>query len=543
MTKKVLVLSLALSSILFGCGKDSDNSDEIAELQQRLEALEKGKPVTSITLEGGNMILTYNTGEKVTTPIPAGIKGDKGDTGATGANGTNGTNGATGATGAAGKDGVGIASITYDQTTGVLKITLTNGNESTFQIITSADGSLSAVLLSDSNGKQLISSLYAGAAPYLEMSYDPTTFDAATAKSSEIVDGQIRKSVDVTKSYTAGKLSGATVKRYATSQQIAYTSNYIGSSSQQVSFTSNKGSFYTEGGTNGLYTLYVFSNQSGSNYIYYKYSNVYKTSTALPDYTSFVKYSETVVYDISGSPIPVSGSTNYWYQVYVIYTKTGVTNPGDVVSTDAYAIETNSDGLISKATNTAEQRYVTFSYNTAKKVTQCIEYINNVAGKTMNYEYNASNQLISVKEQDGATTTEMMKAEYDANGNPVKIYTYQSELYSYGYNQFDPWSNPTNPYGGTVVRPAGLYLFATLEYTNYKNFFGNTIGSMFPGLGAYNFVNAPKRVAYANSLAFGSIEYKDFNEFGYPQTIVTNAASDEGSIRIELAASYIKKTN
>jgi hypothetical protein len=531
MTKKVLVLSLALSSILFGCGKNSDNSDEIADLKQRLEALEKGKAVSSITFEGGNMILTYNTGEKVTTPIPAGIKGDKGDTGA------------TGATGAAGKDGVGIASITYDQTTGVLKITLTNGNESTFQIITSADGNLSAVLLSDSNGKQLISSLYAGAAPYLEMTYDPTTFDAATAKSSEIVDGQIRKSVDVTKSYTAGKLTGATVKRYATSHQVAYTSNYLGSSSQQVSFTSNKGSFYTEGGTNGLYTLYVFSNQSGINYIYYKYSNVYKASAALPNYTQYVKYSETIAYGINYNPVTVSGSTNYWYEVYAIYTKTGVTNPGDVVSTDSYAIETNSDGLISKATNTAEPRYVTFSYNTAKKLSQCTEYNSGVAGKTMIYEYNASNQLILVKQQDGATTTEMMKAEYDANGNPVKIYTYQSELYSYGYDQFDPWTNPSDPWGGTVVRPAGMYLFATLEYTNYKNFLGNTIGSMFPGLGAYNFVNAPKRVAYANSLSFGSIEYKDFNEFGYPQTIVTNAASDEGSIRIELVASYIKKTN
>jgi hypothetical protein len=533
MTKKVFVLTLALSSILFGCEKNSDNSDQISALQQRLDALEKGKAITSITFDGANMILTYNTGEKVTTPIPAGIKGDKGD------------NGATGATGATGKDGVGITSITYDATTGVLKIKLTNGNESSFQIITSADGSLSAVLLSDSNGKQLISSLYAGAAPYLEMTYDPTTFDAATAKSSDIVDGQIRKSMEVTKSYTAGKLSGATVNRYATSRRILYTSTYLGyNGGEQVSFTSYKGSFYPEGGTNGLYTLYVYSYQSGGNYFYIKYLNVYKVATAFPNYTSFVKYSETVAYDISSSPIPVSGSTNAWYQVYSIYTKTGVANPGDVVSTDAYTIETNSDGLISKVTNTAEPRFVTFSYNTAKKVSQCVEYINNVAGRTMNYEYNTSNQLISVKQQDGATTTEMMKAEYDANGNPVKIYTYQSELYSYGYDQFDPWSNPSNPWQSTVVRPAGLYLFATLEYTNYKNFFGNTIGSTFPGLGAYNFVNAPKRVAYANSVTFGSIEYKDFNEFGYPQTIVANATSDDaGSIRIELTASYIKKTN
>jgi YD repeat-containing protein len=530
MTKNFLVLTLSLSSILLGCEKNSDNSAEIAALQQRLDALEKGKTVTAITFEGTNMILTYNTGEKVTTPIPAGIKGDKG---------------ATGATGATGKDGVGIASITYDETTGVLKIKLTNGNESSFQIITGANGSLSAVLLSDSNGKQLISSIYAGAAPYLEMTYDPTTFDATSAKSSDIVDGQIRKTTEITKSYTAGKLSGATVKRYATSKQIGYTYTNIYTPSQQVSFTTKNGDYFTAGGANGLYTLYVFSYQSGSNYFYNKYLNMFKASSALPNYTNYVKYSETIVYNISGSPLSVSGSSDYWYQTYSIYTKTGVVNPGDLISTDSYAIETNSDGLISKVTNTADaQRYVTFTYNAAKKVSQCVEYINNVAGKTMNYEYNTSNQLISVKQQDGATTTEMMKTEYDALGNPVKIYTYQSELYSYGYGQFDPWSNPSNPWGSIVVRPAGLYLFATLEYTNYKNFFGNTIGSMFPGLGAYNFVNAPKRVAYANSVAFGSIEYKDFNEFGYPQTIVANAASNEdGSIRIELTANYIKKTN
>ncbi|MBO9203048.1 MULTISPECIES: RHS repeat domain-containing protein [Niastella] len=529
MTRKVLVLSLALSSILFGCDKNSDNSNEITELQQRLDALEKGKTITMIAFDGTNMILTYNTGEKVTTPIPAGIKGDKGD------------NGATGATGATGKDGVGITSITYDQTTGVLKIKLTNGNESSFQIITSADGSLSAVLLSDSNGKQLISSIYAGAVPYLEMTYDPATFDAVTAKSSEIVDGQIRKNTEITKSYTAGKLSGATVKRYATKREIAYTYTYLNSSSQTVTFTSNKGSSYTEGGTNGLYTLYILTSQSGGNYYYAKYTNMYKTSTALPNYTSYVKYSETIAYNISTSVITVAGS--FWYQANYEYHKTGESNAGDLVSTDTYAFETNSDGLISKASNTAEQRYVTFTYNAAKKVTQCVEYINSVAGKTMNYEYNAANQLTSVKEQDGATTTEMMKAEYDANGNPIKIYTYQSEMYSYGYDQFDPWGNPSNPWGGAVVRPAGLYLYVTLEYTNFKNFFGNTIGSVFPGLGAYNFVNAPKRITYANSIAFGSIEYKDFNEFGYPQTIVANAASEEGSIRFELIANYIKKTN
>ncbi len=525
MTKKVLVLTLALSSLLFGCGKDSGNSDDIAALQQRLDALEKGKAVTAITFEGSNMILTYNTGEKVTTPIPAGIKGDKGDNGAPGA---------------------GISSITYDEATGVLKIKLTNGNESSFQIVAGANGSLSAVLLSDTNGKQFITSLYAGAAPYLEMTYDATTFDATSAKSSDIVDGQIRKTTEVTKSYTAGKLSGATVKRYATSKQIAYTYTYINSDPEEVSITSYKGDYYTEAGANGLYALYIYHGQNGSNYLYTKHPNVYKSSTQLPYYNSYIKYTETTVYETYSSPITPAGSAFYWYPVNGRYDKTGVFNPGDVISTESYAFETNSDGLVSKATNTATQRYVTFTYNTLKKVTQSVEYINNTAGRTMNYEYNASNQLISVKQQDGANTTEMMKAEYDASGNPIKIYTYQSDMYSYSYDQWDPWSNPTNPYEPTVVRPAGMYLFVTLEYTNYKNFFGNTIGSMFPGLGAFNFINAPKRVSYANSVTFGSIEYKDFNGVGYPQTIVANASSvesDGGSIRIELTANYATKNN
>ena len=35
MTKNVFVLCMALSSILFGCEKNSDNSDEISELQEK----------------------------------------------------------------------------------------------------------------------------------------------------------------------------------------------------------------------------------------------------------------------------------------------------------------------------------------------------------------------------------------------------------------------------------------------------------------------------------------------------------------------------
>lgn len=539
MTKKVLFFSLALSSILFSCQKDSNNDEEIAELKKRLEAIEKGKTVTAITFEGANMVITYNTGDKVTMPIPGGIKGDTGPAGPAGPAGGNG------------KDGVGIASVTYDETTGILKIKLTNGNESSFQVVTSTDGSLSAVLLSDSKGKQLIASIYAGAAPYLEMTYDPTTFEAATVKTSNIVDGQIRKYMDLTKSYTAGKLTSAIIKRYATKKQVNYNYTYLYSSNngQSVTFTSNKGAFYTEGGTDGLFTLYVFNYQSGSTYYYSRYTNVLKLATALPANVYFSKYSETLVYSVYSGTITVPGSTSFWYPVDARYQKTGEYNAGDVTATDAYAMETNADGLVSKLTKTGEQRYVSFTYNAAKKVSQAVEYVNSAATRTMNYEYNTGNQLVAVKEVAGGKTKDMMKAEYDANGNPVKIYTYQSELYSYGYGEFDPWENPSSPYGSSTTRPAGLYLFATLEYTNYKNFFGHTFGSVFPGLGAYNATNAPKRVSYANSVTFGSIEYKDFNEFGYPQTIVANGVSNDsdageaGSVRIELIANYIKKTN
>lgn len=533
MTKKVLVLSLALSSVLFGCVKDND--DELAELKARLEAIEKGKTVTSITFEGTNMVITYNTGDKLTLPIPGGIKGDTGPAGPAGP---------AGPTGAAGANGVGIASITYNETTGILTIKLTNGNESSFQVVTSADGSLSAVLLSDTKGKQLISSIFAGAAPYLEMTYDPTTFEAATAKSSDIVSGQIRKSMEASKSYTAGKLTGALIKRFAVDKRIAYSSTYLSGSNTMESFATSKGTFYTEGGTDGLYTLYVYSNQNGGTYNYFRYPNAVKTTTALPGGYGFVKYSENIVY-YSSTSISVPGSTDFWYKAGERYIKMGVTNPGDVISTENYTIETNADGLVSKSINTTKQRSITFTYNAAKKVSQAVEHINTVVGRTMNYEYNTANQLVSVKEVEGGTTTEVVKAEYDANGNPVKIYTYQSALRADRYNEFDPWDNPTNPWE-PVTRPAGMYLFATLEYTNYKNFFGHTFGAVFPGLGAYNFNNAPKRVSYANSVTFGSIDYKDFNEFGYPQTIVTNAASTadgSGSVRIELSANYIKKTN
>lgn len=80
-----------------------------------------------------------------------------------------------------------------------------------------------------------------------------------------------------------------------------------------------------------------------------------------------------------------------------------------------------------------------------------------------------------------------------------------------------------------TIREAGLYKVAMIEYNyTFKNFLGNTITALVPELEGYKIVNAIKRVTTPNSYSFANIEYKEFNEFGYPQRMQMDAADAEG---------------
>ncbi|MGL1889405.1 MAG: hypothetical protein OCD76_23015 [Reichenbachiella sp.] len=102
-----------------------------------------------------------------------GTNGSDGTDGANGSDGTNGidgTNGSDGTNAINGTDGVGIESVVYDQTTGILTITLDSGVIYDFLIYLEAQ--LQGVKLEDLNGEYLLSAIYNGDLPFIGFEYD-----------------------------------------------------------------------------------------------------------------------------------------------------------------------------------------------------------------------------------------------------------------------------------------------------------------------------------------------------------------------------------
>ena len=185
--KKVLFFLIVLTGF-FGCSKDENAGlqDDVNKLKERLDAIEKGKTVINVEFKDANMIITYSSGEKVTLPLPKGLDG---------INGTNGTNGT---------NGVGIQTITYDEATAILKITLTNGNTSEFKIIASGN-LLTAVLLSDVNGSYLLTSASMGSLNIANIIYNDNN-QVVSLVNNVIGDRQQVKNFEVTNEYSNGKL-------------------------------------------------------------------------------------------------------------------------------------------------------------------------------------------------------------------------------------------------------------------------------------------------------------------------------------------------
>jgi len=104
---RIFAFIFALCSVFVACS--DDNNDELEELRRQLEA-EKNKTATGVSFAGGNMIIAFSNGTSATMAIPDGLQGPQGS------------------------PGNGIESITYNPATGVMTITMTNGNISNFAI-------------------------------------------------------------------------------------------------------------------------------------------------------------------------------------------------------------------------------------------------------------------------------------------------------------------------------------------------------------------------------------------------------------------------
>lgn len=576
MKKYYLPLFLIVAT-LAGC-TSSDVETDVDDLKTRVEALEKSKSVIGITFNGTQMVLTYSTSETQTLDMPSGLNGNNG---ADGTNGTNGTNGSNGA------DGTGIASISYNETTCVLTIVLTNGNESQFRIVTNSEQQLAAVLISDINGAMYVTDVTMGAIPLATITYD-ANFNITSMLSQTVVDGKIMNNFDITKQYSNNVLTNVQTRTFATQKEVAYDREYYNETivKESVIIESN----FSGLGNNDL--DFVETNQDGTSLTYYKfegcegwswkwdsekqkyihtYTNIRynkypnalkKTYTSYPEnnrwqYIEVVDANTAYEYNYfkdNSSTIDNVTTYEFWYYKAAKYTKTGFFNIGDIRTTQNNQIENNAAGHPEKIYETANgastpNRYVQLTYNTAGYVIRADEY--NKTSDTwvknsiyLTFEYNTSNLVASVKRNysDGKTE-EVYKNVYDKNGNPVEIYAWGGEIRSY-YDYFDPIGNPTDPWVNNynVTVPEGLQLVSKVEYDySCKNFLGNSIGAIMPELQNYKIFNAPIKISSTQSANYLWVEYGGYNDSGYPEMLTVNTYNSGTTYRLQFDVKYVKK--
>jgi hypothetical protein len=557
--KKVLYFFIMLAG-LYSCSKDENSGlqDEVDSLKGRLEAIEKGKTVINVEFKDANMIFTYSSGEKVTLPLPKGLDG---------INGTNGTN------------GIGIKEITYTETTGILKITLTNGNVSEFKIVTNGN-SLTAVLLSDVNGSYLLSNASMGCLNLADITYTDNN-QVASITNNTIADRQQVKSSEITNQYTNGKLVNVIQKHFVTSSR-EYWDNIVNPNNgimTEKRYAQKPNSEYictaNSDGTFSIEVYYGVSYSSSTNipeYKYYTNPRTYKyimvtnnelnskMSIYITNYsTGILKLSDKKIVQLeSGYVYSSTKRTDGKWDNIVYCTRYNERNLisntklGDVITNNNYAIESNDKGLMSTITlyrnsSVIPEYQLRLTYNVASKVVKSEKFVQTngswtSTGTFLAYEYNTTNQVTTINRftPDGKSE-KVAETIYDKNGNPIEIYALQDAVYS---NSWDEWFNPvTNSfeYKSHLIKPAGFRLIATFEYDyQLKNFFGNSITAINPILDHYKVVNAIKRAWSAEEYGLnGWINYQDYNEFGYPQSMILNGNGESG--RLEIRLTYQKK--
>ncbi|MCC8187927.1 MAG: hypothetical protein LIP08_10630 [Bacteroides sp.] len=207
--KRVLFRSMLLLFVVgaFGACEEKDSGElSYEELQRQLEQmrliLENNTKIVNVSFVGDEMVLTFATGETINTSIPANVIPQIGSNGnwwingvdlgvsaegkapTIGSNGNwwigtedtgvkaEGVKGDQGEKGEQGEKGNGIATITYDPETAILKITLDDGSFYQFVMGATGDGNIGGNLIGDLNGEFLLTSITNGDLPFITLSYD-----------------------------------------------------------------------------------------------------------------------------------------------------------------------------------------------------------------------------------------------------------------------------------------------------------------------------------------------------------------------------------
>jgi hypothetical protein len=389
-----------------------------------------------------------------------------------------------------------------------------------------------------------------GAVPLVENTYD-ANFNLTKSVLNTVVRGQILKSGMVEKTYNGTQWTGMKTTEYATEAGIDYDYEWIG---EEVSFTEDKGEYFFES-NGGKYFIFISWWYDDYNEVYHYYKNpVMQVVAGMPicefdPYYGYCKYysgyykdpnNPNVVYYLSLDSYQYNGVD--WRVVSEKYTKKGMIAVGDIKSTKQYKLECDAQNRILKA-HSSDDRFIQLSY-TNSKVTKVEEFEDGTAtGRYASFQYNTKNLMISITEFSESHPNGRIvgKVEYDANNNPVELWgLYET---TYWVDVFDPWSDPVNPWDYIEKEISEFRLLAKIEYYPYKNPLGNTVSAIWPQLNDFKINNAIKRITTVEMMGLASIVYKDFNEYGYPQTISGNVFSVEEGIGFtaEFMVDYVVK--
>lgn len=193
------IFFIFLVGFFASCQDNKSEDMSYEELQQELlkvkNMLENNAKIAKVEFEGNQMVLTFADGGVFRTAVPQAIIPVIGTNGNWFVNGadlgvlaetkipTIGTNGnwwigdkdtgvkAQGDKGDKGEAGKGIKTIEYDQTTGILKIVLTDDTAFEYTLVVS-DGNLGGNLITDLNGAYVLKAINSGDLPFAKFGYD-----------------------------------------------------------------------------------------------------------------------------------------------------------------------------------------------------------------------------------------------------------------------------------------------------------------------------------------------------------------------------------
>lgn len=249
---RIFLCLLCLGIMLLGtysCSESGSNQPSIEDLQNQIKELksqlEKNSTIKNVIFEGDEMVLTFQDGSVFRTPTPSSVIPNIGENGNWWINGEDlgvkavaqipivGKNGnwwidgkdtgktAQGNKGDTGATGTGIAKVQYDETTGVLKITLTDETYYEFTLAASGEGeNLGGNKIEDLNGAYLLSQIKNGDFPFAEFTYSDNNYMTGVTYYQNLLNAPV-KTVDLKREYNAaGKIIRQTITEYATQERI-----------------------------------------------------------------------------------------------------------------------------------------------------------------------------------------------------------------------------------------------------------------------------------------------------------------------------------